>query len=459
MTTTTVEQIKTQRRFSRTRLPLASGSGTMGWIQHINRLPFSEPFGEDRNEHRVPIYITASNKTGRDVEPGIMRSCRKNSDEWTRADYPWEVTDDSTFKVRGVAGNEFVQEGDMVWAPRRGLVTIDRVVYQGDVIYTVFARGSGEPITTWFRDAAFRIEAEGDPSTPVGSLPVQVGDVIVVEKAEGTDAHDGRVVTISEIDASTALPTFQLAWERVIVTEWILVRKAGSDFPETGTLVRPREFLPGATYEYRTIASDRVAVAIEQAHGYGPVWLSVMFPEAILGMGPGHRTPVHQWSIVGHQNSKHQHLIEGWKTKPVEVEKPASGERVNGHTAQEWSDKWDALWQALGHEANRREWCSEYDEFAEANGGPERTCNYRIVVHLEQTIGASVLDEALRVHLSSDNSDCDVQDDVTITNRISFTVEATAQQVEDDISAVADRWLQNSAYSYDSFEVVDYCED
>lgn len=30
------------------------------------------------------------------------------------------------------------------------------------------------------------------------------------------------------------------------------------------------------------------------------------------------------------------------------------------------------LWEALGNEADRRDWCSEYDEFAEHHGGPRR---------------------------------------------------------------------------------------
>lgn len=464
MTTTTVEQIKTQRRFSRTRLPLASGSGTRGWAEHINRLPFSEPFGEDENEHRVPIYITASNKTGRDIEPGVMRTCRKNSDEWTRAEYPWEVTDDSTFKVRGVAGNEFVREGDQVWAPRRGTVTIDRVVYQGDVIYTVFARGSDERITTWFRDERFHVrpaEQEADPMTQ-GTDGVQVGDHIVVERgpAFGPDhgPYDGKVLVVNEISPS-GRPVVSGAGVNIVVDEWIVVKKADSLYPEYGTLIRPREFLPGATYEYKTIAWDRVAVATEAAVGYGGAWLLAMFPEPILGMEAGHRTPIHQWTLVGHKDSKHQHLIDGWQGVKPEVTAVQSGERVDGLTAAEWKAKWDALWVALNEQANRREWCSEYDEFAEENGGPERMNTYEFVVDLEQTIDANVLDEALRAYLSSENATCDIQDSVTVTNRIRFRAETSASQIEEDVTSFVDNWLAGSVYHFDSFEVVEHYED
>ena len=123
------------------------------------------------------------------------------------------------------------------------------------------------------------------------------------------------------------------------------------------------------------------------------------------------------------------------------------------------SRKNNALWVALNREANRREWCSEYDEFAEANGGPERMVTYRFVVDLEQTVTATVLDEALRAYLSSDNSDCDVQDDITITNRISFTAEASASQIEEDVTSFVDNWLSCSVYHFDSFEVVEHYED
>lgn len=52
----------------------------------------------------------------------------------------------------------------------------------------------------------------------------------------------------------------------------------------------------------------------------------------------------------------------------------------------------DALWIALGEEANRRQWCEEYDAFARLHGGPARplrqrtyTVNLRVPVVLTIT--------------------------------------------------------------------------
>lgn len=50
-----------------------------------------------------------------------------------------------------------------------------------------------------------------------------------------------------------------------------------------------------------------------------------------------------------------------------------------GATAQE---KLDALWEALGKEANERGWCSEYDQFAARHGGPERPTEWNVRVRL-----------------------------------------------------------------------------
>lgn len=38
----------------------------------------------------------------------------------------------------------------------------------------------------------------------------------------------------------------------------------------------------------------------------------------------------------------------------------------------DWKARYDETWAALGEEANRRQWCGEYDQFAAQVGGPAR---------------------------------------------------------------------------------------
>lgn len=55
-----------------------------------------------------------------------------------------------------------------------------------------------------------------------------------------------------------------------------------------------------------------------------------------------------------------------------------------------WQNKWDSLWEALQEEAERRDWCDQYDDFAEAHGGPRRDHDYTVTVDVTVRIIRSV---------------------------------------------------------------------
>ena len=86
-------------------------------------------------------------------------------------------------------------------------------------------------------------------------------------------------------------------------------------------------------------------------------------------------------------------------------------------TAEQWKAKWDALWEALGQQANDRDWCSEYDAFARANGGPERPVEYDIQVVAEIEWSASEADTHLGRVIVPSGYSIDVQESVTIKHR------------------------------------------
>jgi hypothetical protein len=80
----------------------------------------------------------------------------------------------------------------------------------------------------------------------------------------------------------------------------------------------------------------------------------------------------------------------------------------------EWQAKWDALWEALGAEADRRDWCGEYDDFAERHGGPSRDATVewwatvQATVDVERFLGnlseLNLLDTSVRIQFQVSDS-------------------------------------------------------
>lgn len=455
-TTVTAKIINDQRRDSRHNLPLATAS-TREWVQNINRLRYGMPVPGTTVPHRVPLYITASSAERNQCGPGYIRTVKPNEGP-DRLEFPWVIADWSEIHVRGVVVNDYVQPGDMVWAPRRGTVTVETVRRHEDgTILGITARGSAMNIPVWFRESDHQIEA--DPSEEAGGLPVHPGDFIVVEQAVGTIAYHGKVVRVARVETNGRPSIQETSTTLREIERWIVVKRADSVLPEPGTLVIPREFLSTATPQYVERASELVGVAQGEKDGMGGTWLDVMMPHEILGMQHGHCTPVHQWTIVGHMDSEWTGLIEGWPGAKKPEVWIAKGETADGLTAHEWKAKWDALWEALNQEASRREWCTEYDEFASANGGPERTAAWKFECVLTTRLSENNLDDSVAGLLNTQGDSVDVIESVEIEHRAYVTLTMTADQAENDRDDLVEAALRDAGWQFESFQVNDWYED
>lgn len=126
---------------------------------------------------------------------------------------------------------------------------------------------------------------------------------------------------------------------------------------------------------------------------------------------------------------------------------------VNGHTAQEWSDRWDALWEALAEKADDQNWCSEYDDFAEEQGGPERLHEYEVTLTLDVIITGADADKALAEVLGGNGKEPDCEG-FTVKNRVRISITCSSTDLADTTQR-ADRLIRE-ALAEDSWEFNDY---
>lgn len=142
-------------------------------------------------------------------------------------------------------------------------------------------------------------------------------------------------------------------------------------------------------------------------------------------------------------------------TAPVEdgLVAPTGEPVVNGRTAQEWSDRWDALWEALAEKADDQNWCSEYDDFAEEQGGPERLHEYEVTLTLDVIITGADADKALAEVLGGNGKEPDCEG-FTVKNRVRISITCSSTDLADTTQR-ADSLIRE-ALAEDSWEFNDY---
>lgn len=116
----------------------------------------------------------------------------------------------------------------------------------------------------------------------------------------------------------------------------------------------------------------------------------------------------------------------------------------------------DALWQALADEADRRQWCDEYEDFAEANGGPGREWDWDVEVVMTTEIDESDADSLFGSILNSQGMHVDVTDTVVVRHRASLSVTCTqnlSKEINGTASVVGER-LNELGWDFTEYEII-----
>jgi len=126
----------------------------------------------------------------------------------------------------------------------------------------------------------------------------------------------------------------------------------------------------------------------------------------------------------------------------------------------EWERKWYDLWEALNQQAIDRGWCSEYQDFVEANGGPEITQDYVFDVTLETCLGATRdLDSALSPLLNNKPGvRCDITEEVEVKHDVQVTMRFGSTTIEDAQLRhdLIDERLRADGWVFDDFTITSW---
>lgn len=131
----------------------------------------------------------------------------------------------------------------------------------------------------------------------------------------------------------------------------------------------------------------------------------------------------------GHGEEEFNQFREGSRDITFDTDESWQTDHEDNRTLHEGSDNpaLDALWAALGEEANRRGWCNEYDDFASAHGGPARPPR-----RFDYTLGLRM---NLDINMEEVESPRDTWEDFTTRERrdlITASIERRIRRTEDN---------------------------
>lgn len=121
-----------------------------------------------------------------------------------------------------------------------------------------------------------------------------------------------------------------------------------------------------------------------------------------------------------------------------------------------------ALWRALEAEAAERGWCSDYDEFVEANGGPERERDWDVTLEVTTSIPNDFrTDRDIKALLAADGDGTslavDITESFTVTHRAHLVVTTTGKVMRAQEADLADERtrlcvaaLRGAGYRFDA---------
>lgn len=118
----------------------------------------------------------------------------------------------------------------------------------------------------------------------------------------------------------------------------------------------------------------------------------------------------------------------------------------------------ERMWEALESKAKDLGWCSDYDDFAEENGGPAREGSWTVVADMELEIGDLTLDRILGDELNDQGDAPDVRGSVNINHRAEVKIEGrfgSDGPSEEAIEAA----LKSNGWKFDSFEMYESYRD
>lgn len=118
----------------------------------------------------------------------------------------------------------------------------------------------------------------------------------------------------------------------------------------------------------------------------------------------------------------------------------------------------DLLWEALEAKATELGWCSDYDNFAEENGGPLRPATWQVNVEMTTEVSNIRLDKVLGDALNTSNRRIDVQDNVEILHRTDFEMEGQFGPDGPEASEV-EKELLEGGWIFDSFDIISTYKD
>lgn len=237
---------------------------------------------------------------------------------------------------------------------------------------------------------------------------------------------NGKIVTITRVDSTFDRFYFKEdGVERFCSFNGAHIVKRADGTVVSGTPVRVVSALDSASDRFKAAVSGRAAFVVESPRSTSALprvqaWLDLQ-NRFVESFRLNDQFTAKEVEFLLDPAVPGQEVAEEMVARPIgwtpdKVDAPG-GHTVDGLTAAQWKDKWDRLWKALGEQANDRDWCSEYDDFARANGGPERPVNHDVRVEAITEWEPDEADTNLQSVLNTHRIRPDVSETVSIVHQ------------------------------------------
>lgn len=116
-----------------------------------------------------------------------------------------------------------------------------------------------------------------------------------------------------------------------------------------------------------------------------------------------------------------------------------------------------SIWEALESEAENRDWCSEYDEFAADQGGPARERTITVVVEMTSNPSPNAADDVVASLLNNTESPVDVRQ-IEIKHRGEAQMKVRIHPEDQPDDGDIETALQEAGWDFNDFEFIEWYE-